>query len=169
MAQANTREIGIIMNGVSGRMGYRQHLVRSILAIREEGGIEIGRPVVDPVLRRELGECVLVAADEQRLDGDARAVGELDAALFADREDRPHQVLPVSHAPGDAVHDDPDLAGVRLCHGVPFLSREAVAPSSRAISESAFRDHDTRYGCRATGPMFKSVHVFTVVRLELRA
>ena len=23
-----TREIGIIMNGVSGRMGYRQHLVR---------------------------------------------------------------------------------------------------------------------------------------------
>jgi hypothetical protein len=25
--------IGIIMNGVSGRMGYRQHLVRSILAI----------------------------------------------------------------------------------------------------------------------------------------
>ena len=30
--------IGIIMNGVSGRMGYRQHLVRSILAIREQGG-----------------------------------------------------------------------------------------------------------------------------------
>ncbi|GAA1733842.1 Gfo/Idh/MocA family oxidoreductase [Microbacterium paludicola] len=34
------REIGIIMNGVSGRMGYRQHLVRSILAIRDQGGIE---------------------------------------------------------------------------------------------------------------------------------
>ena len=31
--------IGIIMNGVSGRMGYRQHLLRSILAIRDEGGI----------------------------------------------------------------------------------------------------------------------------------
>lgn len=31
------REIGIIMNGVSGRMGYRQHLARSILAIRDEG------------------------------------------------------------------------------------------------------------------------------------
>ena len=30
------------MNGVTGRMGYRQHLVRSILAIREQGGIEIG-------------------------------------------------------------------------------------------------------------------------------
>ncbi|MDD7961349.1 Gfo/Idh/MocA family protein [Microbacterium thalli] len=35
------REIGIIMNGVSGRMGYRQHLVRSILAIRDQGGIEL--------------------------------------------------------------------------------------------------------------------------------
>ena len=35
------REIGIIMNGVSGRMGYRQHLVRSILAIRDEGGVEL--------------------------------------------------------------------------------------------------------------------------------
>ena len=29
----------IMMNGVTGRMGYRQHLVRSILAIREEGGV----------------------------------------------------------------------------------------------------------------------------------
>ncbi len=36
-----TREIGIIMNGVSGRMGYRQHLMRSILAIRDEGGFEL--------------------------------------------------------------------------------------------------------------------------------
>ncbi len=30
--------IGIAMNGVTGRMGYRQHLLRSILAIREQGG-----------------------------------------------------------------------------------------------------------------------------------
>ncbi|MGN6198097.1 MAG: Gfo/Idh/MocA family protein, partial [Humibacter sp.] len=41
------------MNGVSGRMGYRQHLVRSILAIREQGGVELsdGRRVqVEPLL-----------------------------------------------------------------------------------------------------------------------
>lgn len=31
--------VGIIVNGVTGRMGYRQHLVRSLLAIREQGGI----------------------------------------------------------------------------------------------------------------------------------
>ena len=43
----------IIMNGITGRMGYRQHLVRSILAIRDEGGIELpdgSRLQVEPVL-----------------------------------------------------------------------------------------------------------------------
>ncbi len=37
----NTHEIGIIMNGVTGRMGTNQHLVRSILAIREQGGVAL--------------------------------------------------------------------------------------------------------------------------------
>ncbi|NJC12467.1 putative dehydrogenase [Micromonospora profundi] len=35
------RSIGIIVNGVTGRMGYRQHLVRSLLAIREAGGVAL--------------------------------------------------------------------------------------------------------------------------------
>jgi predicted dehydrogenase len=46
-------DIGIIMNGVTGRMGYRQHLMRSILAIREAGGVQLsdGRRVqVRPLL-----------------------------------------------------------------------------------------------------------------------
>lgn len=46
-------EIGILMNGVTGRMGTNQHLVRSILALREEGGVELpsgDRVVPDPVL-----------------------------------------------------------------------------------------------------------------------
>jgi predicted dehydrogenase len=34
-------EIGIIMNGVTGRMGTNQHYVRSILAIRQQGGVFI--------------------------------------------------------------------------------------------------------------------------------
>jgi predicted dehydrogenase len=46
------------MNGVTGRMGYRQHLVRSILALREQGGLDLGDGQVlwpEPVLvgRRE--------------------------------------------------------------------------------------------------------------------
>lgn len=34
-------ELGIIMNGVTGRMGANQHLARSIVAIREQGGVEL--------------------------------------------------------------------------------------------------------------------------------
>ncbi|HEV2272714.1 MAG TPA: Gfo/Idh/MocA family oxidoreductase [Acidobacteriaceae bacterium] len=33
--------IGIIMNGVTGRMGLNQHLIRSILAIRNQGGVKL--------------------------------------------------------------------------------------------------------------------------------
>ncbi len=36
-----THSIGIIMNGVTGRMGTNQHLVRSILAIQQQGGIPV--------------------------------------------------------------------------------------------------------------------------------
>ena len=45
--------IGIIMNGVTGRMGTNQHLLRSIDAIRKEGGLKIGDNEVimpDPIL-----------------------------------------------------------------------------------------------------------------------
>lgn len=36
-----TRTIGVILNGVTGRMGTNQHLVRSILAIIEQGGVQV--------------------------------------------------------------------------------------------------------------------------------
>ncbi|MEZ0072648.1 Gfo/Idh/MocA family protein [Planotetraspora sp. GP83] len=35
------RVVGVVMNGVTGRMGYRQHLVRSVLAINEQGGVTL--------------------------------------------------------------------------------------------------------------------------------
>jgi predicted dehydrogenase len=47
------RTMRVIMNGVTGRMGYRQHLLRSLLAIRDEGGIPLpdrSRLQVEPVL-----------------------------------------------------------------------------------------------------------------------
>ena len=34
-------QIGIIMNGVTGRMGTNQHLIRSICAIRKQGGVKL--------------------------------------------------------------------------------------------------------------------------------
>ena len=39
-------EIGIIMNGVTGRMGKNQHLARSIMAIRAQGGLRVGTDTV---------------------------------------------------------------------------------------------------------------------------
>jgi predicted dehydrogenase len=48
-----THNIGIIMNGVTGRMGTNQHLLRSIKAIRDAGGIQLGpdeRIWPDPIL-----------------------------------------------------------------------------------------------------------------------
>jgi len=47
------QRIGIIMNGVTGRMGTNQHLVRSIVAIRKQGGVRLAdgsRLVPDPIL-----------------------------------------------------------------------------------------------------------------------
>jgi predicted dehydrogenase len=53
--------IRVAVNGVTGRMGYRQHLVRSLLAIREQGGVQLSDgTVVYP-------EPVLVGRSEERL------------------------------------------------------------------------------------------------------
>ncbi|MEV4217866.1 Gfo/Idh/MocA family oxidoreductase [Nonomuraea sp. NPDC049725] len=49
----SVRTIGVVMNGVTGRMGYRQHLVRSVLAINEQGGVTLtdgSRVTLKPVL-----------------------------------------------------------------------------------------------------------------------
>ena len=53
--------IHVALNGVTGRMGYRQHLVRSLLSIREQGGVRLADgTVVYP-------EPVLVGRSEERL------------------------------------------------------------------------------------------------------
>ncbi|HEX6321588.1 MAG TPA: gfo/Idh/MocA family oxidoreductase, partial [Burkholderiales bacterium] len=47
------KRIGIIMHGVTGRMGMNQHLIRSILEIRRQGGVTLRngtRVVPDPLL-----------------------------------------------------------------------------------------------------------------------
>src|SRR5438309_572652 len=55
------RRVGVIMNGVTGRMGTNQHLVRSILAIRKQGGVVL--PDGDVLLPDPL----LVGRNEQKL------------------------------------------------------------------------------------------------------
>jgi predicted dehydrogenase len=73
--------LGLIMNGVTGRMGTNQHLIRSIVAIRSEGGVLLkngDRVMPDPIL---------VGRNEEKLEQLARSHGverwttDLDAAL----------------------------------------------------------------------------------------
>jgi predicted dehydrogenase len=54
-------KIKIAMNGVTGRMGTNQHLVRSIMAIREQGGVDLGGG------RYVMPEPVLVGRNESKL------------------------------------------------------------------------------------------------------
>ena len=74
----------IVMNGVTGRMGYRQHLVRSILAIRDAGGIELpngDRVQVEPIL---VGRNRDKLAELAERHGIAEFTTDLDQALADD-------------------------------------------------------------------------------------
>lgn len=71
----------IIMNGVTGRMGYRQHLLRSILAIRSDGGVALAdgsRVQVEPIL---LGRNADKLAELARQHDIAEYTTDLDGAL----------------------------------------------------------------------------------------
>ena len=75
------QRIGIIMHGVTGRMGYNQHLVRSILAIRDQGGIALAngdRLVVDPIIVGRDRDKIERLAKKHNI---ARWGTDLDAAL----------------------------------------------------------------------------------------
>jgi predicted dehydrogenase len=78
------RPVGIVLNGVTGRMGYRQHLVRSLLAIRADGGL----PLRDGTVLWP--EPILVGRNERKLADIAARHGlsdwttDLHAALARD-------------------------------------------------------------------------------------
>ena len=75
------QRLGLIMHGVTGRMGYNQHLVRSVLAIRDQGGIMLkngDRLVPDPILVGRNADRVRAVAERH---GVTRWSDDLDAAL----------------------------------------------------------------------------------------
>ena len=65
----STRTVGIIMNGVTGRMGMNQHLMRSIVPIIAQGGVKAGKDT------RIMPEPLLVGRNAEKLEGVARAAG----------------------------------------------------------------------------------------------
>jgi predicted dehydrogenase len=92
------RRVGVVMNGVTGRMGNHQHLVRSVLAIRAQGGVLLADGT-----RVQL-EPLLVGRNERKLrvlaqgSGISRWTTDLDAALSE---------------PDMEVYFDAQLTGVR--------------------------------------------------------
>lgn len=85
MQNSRTHSVGIIMNGVTGRMGLNQHLRRSIGAIIKQGGLKLNEAEV--IVPRPL----LVGRSAAKLEAISREFGglpyttQLDTAL-ADRE-----------------------------------------------------------------------------------
>ena len=75
------RRIGIIMHGVTGRMGMNQHLIRSVLAIRDQGGLALKD---DSLL---VPDIIIVGRNADKIEaltkrhGVERWTDDLDAAL----------------------------------------------------------------------------------------
>ena len=111
----NTHHVGIVMNGVTGRMGTNQHLLRSIKAIIGQGGVRISDS------ERILPVPVLVGRSEARLaalaarSGVERFTTDLDQAL-AD--------------PKNQVYFDATLTGQR-----PVGVRKAIAAGKHVYCE----------------------------------
>ena len=80
------KRIGIIMHGVTGRMGMNQHLIRSILEIRKQGGVALkdgARLMPDPLL---VGRNAAKVEELARKHGVTRWTTDLDAALAGSDE-----------------------------------------------------------------------------------
>lgn len=75
------QRVGVIMHGVTGRMGYNQHLVRSIAALRTAGGVALpngDRALPDPIL---VGRNADKISEIARRHDITRYTTDLDAAL----------------------------------------------------------------------------------------
>ena len=82
----STQRLGIVMHGVTGRMGMNQHLVRSIVAIRQQGGVVLSngeRVMPDPILIGRNADKIAALAQAH---GIARHGTDLAAALADPRD-----------------------------------------------------------------------------------
>ncbi|MET3599649.1 Gfo/Idh/MocA family protein [Martelella mangrovi] len=78
---SDTNRIGIIMHGVTGRMGMNQHLIRSVLAIRDQGGLRLkdgSKVIPDPII---VGRNAAKIEELAKRHGVARYTTDLDVAL----------------------------------------------------------------------------------------
>jgi predicted dehydrogenase len=105
MDKSTIHKIGIIMNGVTGRMGTNQHLIRSICAIIKQGGVKIGPtetimpdPILvgrNPVKLEQLAKQVGVSRWTTDLDG---ALSNPEDTVYFDAQTTDRRVEAVKHA-----------------------------------------------------------------------
>lgn len=110
-----THKIGIIMNGVTGRMGTNQHLIRSIKAIIDQGGVKLSDSEVimpDPVL---------VGRSEEKLKALAARTGVSRVSTNLDAE---------LAKPENQIYFDATLTGQR-----PIGVRKAIAAKKHIYCE----------------------------------
>jgi predicted dehydrogenase len=132
---AATRTIGVVMNGVTGRMGTNQHLVRSILAIRRQGGLPLpdgGRIVPEPLLVGRSEEKLRALAEEHEverwttdLDG---ALSEPDCTIYFDAQATAVRAGAVEKAIAAGKHvycEKPSAPGLESALRIARLAREA--------------------------------------------
>lgn len=81
IAELKIHKVGIIMNGVTGRMGTNQHLLRSIVAIIKQGGVQVSPTefiVPDPIL---VGRDAVKLEKLSRLSGIDKWTTDLDPLM----------------------------------------------------------------------------------------
>ena len=115
------QRIGIIMNGVTGRMGKNQHLLRSIKAIMDEGGLPLpngDRLMPDPILLGRDPQKMKALADEA---GIGRWSVDLDACL---------------ENPDDSIYFDSVLTQHRVGNIKKAIARGKHIYTEKPIAES---------------------------------
>jgi predicted dehydrogenase len=135
----NERRIGIVMNGVTGRMGLNQHLVRSILAIREQGGVALSdgsHLMPDPILvGRNAGKLEQIAREH----GVERWSTDLDKAL-ADANDAIYFDAQLTSLRAASV-EDAIAAGKHVYCEKPLADDSAIALRLAARARAAGLKH----------------------------
>jgi len=109
------QRLGIVMHGVTGRMGMNQHLIRSIRAIREQGGVKLAngdRVMPDPIL---------IGRGAERMEALAKAHGDLRWGTDLDR---------ALADPDDTVFFDAATTQMR-----PSLVKQAIAAGKHVYCE----------------------------------
>jgi predicted dehydrogenase len=134
-AEARRRPIGIVLNGVTGRMGYRQHLVRSLLAIREQGGLALAdgtRLWPDPILVGRTEARVRDVAERHGLERWTTDLGEAlaepDAEIYFDAQVTPARAAALRRAIAAGKHvytEKPVAESVEEALELAALARDA--------------------------------------------